>query len=69
MKDAGIADLQQALVKSDRAQHAHDPFARPVEARIGTRQQQRTEQTVEAPCRHHARKCHECPENERLHGH
>ena len=69
MEDAGIADLQQALMESDRAQYADDPFARPVEARIGARPQQRTEQTIEAPCRDGARERHERPEDERLHGH
>ena len=69
MEDAGIADLQQALVESNRAQHADDAFARAVEARVGTRPQQRTKQPIEAPCRDGARERHERPEDGRLNRH
>ena len=69
MQDAGIADLEQALVESDRAQHAEHPFARPIEARIGTCPQQRREQAVEAPCCDGARERYQRPEDDRLHRH
>ena len=69
MEDAGIADLQQALVESNRAQHAEHPFARPIEARIGACPQQRAQQSVEAPTGDGARERQEQPEDERLHRH